>query len=402
MSGPPKVLRRGTHRIRDPATTLARLLPLMPAMGVTRLAGLTGLDDVGLPVFAAVRPNSRTVAVHQGKGLTDEAARCSALMEAAEAWHAETLDRPLRRGAPDEIGAVALDVRHLPRARGAGDPAQARLLWVEGAQLTDGEPRWVPLELVAADYSWPQPAGAGLFQATTNGLGAGNSRAEALVHALCEAIERDAIAVWRAGFPRSRAARALGTSAWPVDVEQIAARLHACGCAVRLWDATSDIGVPVVVCLLLPSDPADGTEPELGSGCHLDPAVAALRAVTEAAQARLTRISGARDDFPPDSYDAAATAARRHAALRWLDDVPDDRRALPADLSAETVEEDVALLLDAVRGAGLPPPVLVPLDRPEIGLPVVRVVTPGLEGPWTEAAGEYAPGARARRAAARP
>jgi ribosomal protein S12 methylthiotransferase accessory factor len=60
---------RGTHRIADPGETLARVRPHMASIGVTRLGNITGLDHIGIPVAIAVRPNSRSVAVSQGKGL---------------------------------------------------------------------------------------------------------------------------------------------------------------------------------------------------------------------------------------------------------------------------------------------------------------------------------------------
>jgi YcaO-like protein with predicted kinase domain len=62
-------------RAVPPAETVARVRPHMAAMGITRLADLTGLDRIGVPVFAAIRPNSRSVATSQGKGLTKDAAR---------------------------------------------------------------------------------------------------------------------------------------------------------------------------------------------------------------------------------------------------------------------------------------------------------------------------------------
>ena len=68
----------GTHRIMDPDATLASVLPHAPRMGITRIAVLTGLDVIGIPVVAAVRPNSRSIAVHQGKGVTLSAAKASA------------------------------------------------------------------------------------------------------------------------------------------------------------------------------------------------------------------------------------------------------------------------------------------------------------------------------------
>ena len=80
----PKVFRRGTHRIIEPSETLTRYRPLASSMGITRLGNITGLDRIGIPVVAAIRPNSRSVSVSQGKGLDLSQAMASALMEAVE------------------------------------------------------------------------------------------------------------------------------------------------------------------------------------------------------------------------------------------------------------------------------------------------------------------------------
>src|SRR6266496_3142850 len=91
-----KSYRAGTHRIRNPEQTLAEYLPKAKDMGITRLANVTGLDWVGIPVYNAIRPNSRSLSVSQGKGVTLEAAKVSALMESIEYWHAEHISLPLR------------------------------------------------------------------------------------------------------------------------------------------------------------------------------------------------------------------------------------------------------------------------------------------------------------------
>src|SRR5438874_2135255 len=132
---------------------LARLLPMMRPMGITRLANLTGLDVLGIPVAAAVRPNSRSLAVHQGKGTTLVAAKISALMEAAEAYHAEFVDAPLRLGRRRDLSVPTLDPSRLPRAPGCTDPEQERFLWIEGVDLMNGARCWAPYELVHADYT---------------------------------------------------------------------------------------------------------------------------------------------------------------------------------------------------------------------------------------------------------
>ena len=86
-----KVHSGGGHRSIPPEETLARIRPLGPKLGITRLGNVTGLDRIGIPVAVAVRPRSRSVAVSQGKGLTLAHAMTSAFMEAAELFHGEQL-----------------------------------------------------------------------------------------------------------------------------------------------------------------------------------------------------------------------------------------------------------------------------------------------------------------------
>src|SRR3989442_15128503 len=91
-----KAFRNGTHRATSPEATLDRTNPWFNEIGITRIGNVTGLDAIGLPVVMVCRPNSRSVAVSQGKGLTLAAAKASGLMEAIELWHAETAIPPLQ------------------------------------------------------------------------------------------------------------------------------------------------------------------------------------------------------------------------------------------------------------------------------------------------------------------
>jgi hypothetical protein len=61
----------GAHRVREPAQTWDLVSPLMGDYGVTRVADVTGLDVIGIPVWMAVRPLAATLAVSQGKGATE-------------------------------------------------------------------------------------------------------------------------------------------------------------------------------------------------------------------------------------------------------------------------------------------------------------------------------------------
>ncbi|MBI5185991.1 MAG: hypothetical protein HZA01_09745 [Nitrospinae bacterium] len=70
------------------------MLPIAKRCGVTRLADITGLDRIGVPVTAVIRPNSLTLATASGKGLTKATAKVSGIMEPIELYHAENVILP--------------------------------------------------------------------------------------------------------------------------------------------------------------------------------------------------------------------------------------------------------------------------------------------------------------------
>ena len=101
----------------QPEATLARVLKLAPALGITRLSTVTGLDRLGVPVAVACRPNSRSLAVFQGKGLTLGRGEGLGL-------HGGTRGFPMPRPSPDRCASPARASCARPRARGrAGPPA---------------------------------------------------------------------------------------------------------------------------------------------------------------------------------------------------------------------------------------------------------------------------------------
>lgn len=106
----------------------------MAQMGITRLANVTGLDCIGIPVYVAVRPNSRALATAQGKGIDVDAAKASALMESIESWHGERIDRPLRYESFRALrrSTAVVDVTELPRRANSVLRLDTPMLWIEG------------------------------------------------------------------------------------------------------------------------------------------------------------------------------------------------------------------------------------------------------------------------------
>jgi YcaO-like protein with predicted kinase domain len=390
----------GTHRTVEPARTLERLEPLLTHVGITRVGVVTGLDVIGIPVVMVCRPNGRSLSVSQGKGADLVAAKVSGIMESLEAWHAENILLPLRLATYRELCAVAnvVEVGLLPRPSWSRFHPDLSILWIEGTDVVSGERIWVPYESVHLDFRVPGPQGTGCFLANGTGLAAGNHLLEAVSHALCEAVERDAFALWEERGPEERAARQLDLDSIDDPVcRRLLETYAAADVGVVAWDLTTDVGLPAFSATIVDrrAERMRRLPAAIGGGCHPDRGVALSRALMEAAQSRLTLIAGSRDDCPPDYYrrlrdaDAIATHVSRLTgrASRSFADV--------AHLAGESIDADVTLELDRVRAAGIDRAILVDLTRPDVGIPVVRMVVPGLEG-WTDKVEANIPGARRR------
>jgi YcaO-like protein with predicted kinase domain len=365
-------------------------------MGITRLGNITGLDRIGIPVAVAVRPNSRSVSVAQGKGLALPQALTSALMEACEGFHAEEIGvcKRLSYRALAANETVVDPATLCPGAR-VFDPRRS-IDWTEGFDLLRIEPCWVPAECVRTDYTLANPDG--YFLIGSNGLASGNHLIEAINAALFELIERDAVALWIAKPVVARASCLLDlASVDDVDCRALLDKYRVAQIAVRVWDVTTDIGVAAFFCEIREPPPSDiGRLTRFhGAGCHADRGIALVRALTEAAQTRLTYIVGIRDDLSTaayrdlrgsDLFDALLDALAREAAPIAFADVP--------SFSAEDLRDDLLWVLGRLRGAGFARAVAVDLSQSHFAVPVARVIVPGLE--WDVHHPNYRPGRRAQ------
>jgi ribosomal protein S12 methylthiotransferase accessory factor len=240
----------------------------------------------------AIRPLAKTLSVSQGKGWSYQLARISAAMEAIELWHAEHVrPRTVHRGVPGSELTLPYRVTRLADPESLVSDATP-LDWVDGVGLVTGSPTPVPLRLVAytpiTGASWT-PA----LKWTTNGLASGNSWQEASLHALYEVIERDAVCAMPADD--------LGTPLDPRSVDDAGCaamvdQIRSGGALLKIHRIPSRFGIPCFGARVWSADfPVVG----LGWGAHSAAEVALSRAITEAAQSRLTAIVGSRDDLPP-------------------------------------------------------------------------------------------------------
>ncbi|HEY4002701.1 MAG TPA: YcaO-like family protein [Candidatus Xenobia bacterium] len=395
----PKGYRSGTHRACPPEETLGRLKPRLADFGITRVANVTGLDRIGIPVVMVVRPNAMSLAVSQGKGADLVSAQVSGIMESIEAWHAENMTIATLLAPYHDIRARAVDVSRLPQPDNTRFTPDLPILWVEAVDWASGARRLVPHEMVHTRYMRPAPPGSGSFLMSSNGLASGNHLAEAVLHGLCETVERDATALWDATSYEGRAAMRVALDTVDDDLcRWLLERYQAAGIRTALWNATTDVGLPCFICLIVEDEasPAWKVAPEgWGMGCHPSRAVALSRALTEAAQTRLTTIAGTRDDLHRANYVRFLTQAREQD-LQSLerDEAGQDFQAVPTWDTGD-IGEDVARACAQLGQAGCGDVLVVDLSRKDIGLAVARVLVPGLEGPSSSP--RYQRGPRARR-----
>jgi ribosomal protein S12 methylthiotransferase accessory factor len=369
-----------------------RVAQLSRALGVTRLARLTGLDRTGVEVASAIRPLGHVLQVTNGKGDRREDAAAGALLEAAELFAAE-------RGqadAWDSAGALAERLGPAavvsPRALdpGAGEDGwdAVRLAWRVAVELATGTQVLVPAQAVhvpPADGPWLGPS---LLRWTSNGMGAADRREPALLHALLEAVERDRVArALPEGFTEGELARRLvdprTLARWAPRTAELRERLEARGFRVFLLDLTEPgrepepdgdppprLGLPTAAALLL--DVEGGPVPLAAGYATRLSRDAALRAgLLEAAQSRATEIHGAREDV---------LAGDRHAggALRALLELARprrDARRMP-EVAATSPAGALRVVAGRLRRAGLRA-CAVDLEAPA-GVAVVKVLVPGL------------------------
>jgi len=343
------------------------------------------------------------MACSSGKGVTLDQAKVSGAMEAFELHAAETAEVPWIRASYRELSAhYALPaLPNLPLSRDSLFTPNWPFHWCLGWDLISQAEVPVPYATVGMSRSEAGVANLGAFEVSSNGLGAGNSFLEAVAAGLYEVIERDAVACRHYGVLHNGQRFPLFADAELKSRPLLASVLERCDRAdvrVVVYDSTVDTQVPTYVAIAY--DRTDhGVGLMKGSGAHLDPEVAALRAITEALQARLNFIAGSRDDIFRSAFSRARANWRTMSEkLERVFDADTPQGSLGESRAAATFEDDVHHLLTNLQKAGVEHVVVVDLTPKDFPVHVVRVLVPGLEGYMHHG---YRPGPRACAAAGR-
>lgn len=401
----------GGHRSRHPEETAERYAHLVsPVTGVVRELIKQDTGTPFIKTYMAGHNFSRQVhdlrelrtglrSQSCGKGMTDLQAKVSAMCEAVERYSGifqgdEARIRASYRALGDDAvhpNACALyseaQFRDRPHERTStytyvNDPLDedAVIEWTPVWSLTERRHKYLPTGYLY--YYYPRVQGQIYAWSDSNGNAAGSSLEDAIVQGAMELFERDAVAVWWYNRLR-RPAFDLDAfrDPWIDEFREVYAGLDR---EVHVLDLTNDLGVPVAAAISRrTTGPAEDIL--MAFGAHFDPRIAVQRALAEMNQFIPAVIQvtekGTRYRYPDGEQ------------LRWwktarIEDHPyltpsgppvepgHHRRPATADLL-----DDIAMARQVIEGEGME---MLVLDqtRPDIGLPVVKVVAPGLRHFW--------------------
>jgi ribosomal protein S12 methylthiotransferase accessory factor len=349
--------------IRSPLIGVAaRVEPIREWPGLAVSTGESsqkvGIDGTGSAYYCSPQTTF-------GVGETTGRAATICLAEAVERFSVRFQgDEPIVVGSLRQFGGRAVGPAGLLLPSDGNDP-DAAVGWAEAMSLISGEPRFLPAGYVYLGYD-----SAG-FESDTNGCAAGVTLEAATTTALLELIERDGVALWWYNRARRPAVDLKAIRSRRIDAALAVA--GECGKRAHVLDLTTDFGVPLSVAV------AFGDAPGIALGCaaHPDPehcvwkALAGMSAVMARLEAPIAGRHQWLEDASIEDYPYLTPCAGK---VRWAAKPTGEVATL-----SKLLERAQSLGLDVMR---------VDLTRPELGIPVVRVVAPGLR----PAARRLAPG----------
>lgn len=404
----------GTSRIKPAQETFIEVTALAKKIGVTRLADITDMDILRIPNYSAILPGTEDyIWVYSGKGPTKTHAKVSALMESIERYSSLPSGAPRNfiQGSYDQLSSTSrvLHPEEIVEPLGFHYRNDMIMDFLPGVDLFTGQQIMVPAALALFRYSPKAPAVNPFAFHHTNGLASGNVEEEAICHSLCEVIERDAMSLAElraSAIPfhfLKHVMNSLKAKGYPipaisavtfkddpgifpdVDISEIefepakamANKFSNAGIPLIIKDITSTVGIPTFNASSIEWVTHDYGYLAEGHGAHPDSRIALLRAITEVSQTRAANIQGARDDLRKINYGQDNTDDKR--AWQFMPSKNTIKFSEVRTYFNEDILEDIKLLLDHLKGDGLATAIIVNLTNPEIGIPVVRAVVPGLE-----------------------
>ena len=212
----------------------------------------TGRLSVLYPSEGGLRDSNWSDAVSSGYAIDADKATCNtrAVFEAVERYGSSVvLKSEVVTASQNELGEAALDLAEVPRCseREYADPRcplrpadpSRPIRWVRSIRLGTRQECFVPL-VMSHLYIRPN-RNENFWNQISTGVAAHTDLETAVVSAIEEVVERDAIALtWLAQIPLAEVLPDDGESL------QLLASAHRSECRFRFFDATTDVGVPTL------------------------------------------------------------------------------------------------------------------------------------------------------------
>jgi len=403
-----------SSRTKPVEETIKTILPVSSNIGITRLADITNMDILGIPNFSAVLPGTEDyIWVYSGKGPTRMDAKASALMESIERYSSLPSGNrnKMIQGSYKEVSKVSkiLHPSNVVEPMILEYDDEMIMDFLSGYDLVNNERILIPAPLALFRYSPKPPAINPFAYHHTNGLASGNVLEEAICHSLCELIERDAtsLAELNASALPYNFLRTMtkylsdnGLEIDPVDgtefvdddskypdvdisnidfkpISNLVKKFNDAKIPLIIKDITSPIGVPTFNASSIEWITEDYGYLAEGHGTHPDARIALLRAITEVSQTRAANIQGARDDLRKISYGNSNSDEKK--TWQFMKSKNTIQFSEIKSFIHDDILDDINFILSRLVSNGLKQVIVVDLTNPQIMIPVVRTIVPGLE-----------------------
>lgn len=423
----------GTSRIQPVEKTLEKVTPLVKEIGITRIADITDMDRLRIPNYSAVLPGTEDyIWVYSGKGPTKNHAKASVIMESIERYSSlpANYEGKILRGKHKELSksynVLKYDEVIEPLSFQLND--EMNMDYCIGYDLINQKDILVPSPLAIFRYT-PSPPSINPYSFFhTNGLASGNVMEEAICHALCEVIERDAVSIAEFScsafqyhvlktiensfLKKGIRIKTLDSKNFIDDnaiysdidlngldyppVERIVRQFNRSQISLTVKDITTEIGIPTFIATSVEWVNHDYGYLVEGHGTHPDSRIALMRAITEVSQSRAANIQGSRDDLRKMKYDPQNSDENRS----WQFMVSSNKKPFSEVNSFfyEDILDDIKLIIGNLKDKGFKNAIVVNLTNSRLQVPVVRIIVPGLE---TFKINKLAVGRRAQETATR-
>lgn len=367
-------LSNNVFRVKSYEETYNTVIKKLYHLGITRFNNITDLDIFDIPVVSVTRPN---VDVHQlsaaqGKGTSLLQATVSATMEAVE-----------RHGGETYTSAIISNLERInkphvsPYEFGLQCNKTDLIEWMRGTCLKTGEEVYVPTSCVVVPYL-PKKGVKEISSSSSNGISSGNTILEATFHGLLEVIERHHIYEFVQGNPVNY----LDLKTLRGEEKKLVDKIEKTGSKICILDLRQFSFIPCVYVSLLSSHPLSPSIMVAGQAAHLDFATAIRRGVTEAIQSHTVSLQGSREDLIRHHSDWENE--ENQVSKMWEEARENAINAgvscfEPSTVSAKTICEGIETLIHILNVKGYEKIITLNLTHPDVGIPVVCVVVPGLK-----------------------